>query len=149
MALDLAQPAPLLKYILTLDLKQCELTVCIASGEPDDKEYMFRLVHQSEKLAQKFRAAIEEALETYRENLEDDNIELRDFSAETIKLEQEIEYLNILPYDSIKKQIEPIDNYLDLPYFKHDERDFIKKMRFYVVRVQPKSGPSINFYRHY
>lgn len=149
MALDLAQPATLLKYILTLDLAQCSITVCIASGNPDDKEYAFRRVNQSEKLAQKFREAIAEALETYRQNLEDDNIELRDFSAEAVKPEQEIEYLNILPYDSIKQQIQPVEDYLDLPYFKHDERDFIKQMRFYVVRVQPKNGPPINFYRHY
>ena len=149
MALDLAQPATLLKYILTLDLKHCDINVCIASGEPDDKEYTFRLVHQSEKLAQKFRNAIMEALQTYRGNLEEDNIELRDFSAEAIKPEQEIEYLNILPYDSIKKQIQPVENYLDLPYFNHDDRNFIKKMRFYIVRVQPQNGPAINFYRHY
>ena len=149
MSLDLTQPAPLLKYILTLDLKQCAIAVCIAAGNPDDKEYEFRRVRQSDTLAQKFREAIAEALDTYRQNLEDDNIELRDFSAETIKLEQEIEYLNILPYDSIKKQIEPIRDYLDQPYFQHDERDFIKKMRFYVVRIQPKTGPAINFYRHY
>lgn len=149
MALDLAQPATLLKYILTLDLAQCSINVCIASGKPDDKDYTFRRVNQSGKLAQKFRAAIAEALESYRQNLEDDNIELRDFSAEAIKLEQEIEYLNILPYDSIKQQIQPVENYLDLEYFKHDERDFIKQMRFYVVRVQPPNGPVINFYRHY
>jgi Domain of unknown function (DUF4868) len=149
MALDLTQPADLLKYILTLDLNQCGIAVCIASGDPDEKEYEYRLVNQSEKLAQKFRDALVEALESYRQNLEDDNIELRDFSAETLKPEQEIEYLNILPYDSIKKQIEPVANYLDLARFRHDEAAFIKKMRFYVVRVQPRSGPPINFYRRY
>ncbi len=149
MTLDLTQPADLLKYILTLDLDQCGIAVCIASGDPDEKEYEYRLVNQSEKLAQKFRDAVAEALETYRQNLEDDNIELRDFSAETIKPDQEIEYLNILPYDSIKKQIEPVANYIDLSRFRHDEHDFIKKMRFYVVRVQPKGSPPINFYRRY
>ena len=97
MALDLAQPATLLKYILTLDLAQCSITVCIASGNPDDKEYAFRRVNQSEKLAQKFREAIAEALETYRQNLEDDNIELRDFSAEAVKPEQEIEVSQYSP----------------------------------------------------
>jgi Domain of unknown function (DUF4868) len=149
MTFDLAQPASLLKYILTLDLKQCDIAVCIASGDPDDKEYTFRLVNQSQALAQKFREAVEEVLQKYRQELEDDNIELRDFTPETIKPEQEIEYLNILPYDSIKHQVEPVEHYLDMPYFKHDERDFIKKMRFYVIRVQPSGGPAINFYRHY
>jgi Domain of unknown function (DUF4868) len=149
MTLDLAQPATLLKYVLTLDLKQCDIAVCIASGDPDDKEYTFRRVNQSQALAQRFREAVEEALRKYRQALDDNNIELRDFAAEAIKPEQEIEYLNILPYDSIKQQIEPIEHYLDLPYFQHNERDFIKKMRFYVIRVQPPAGPHINFYQHY
>ncbi len=149
MTLDLAQPATLLKYILTLDLNQCDIAVCIASGDPGDKEYTFRRVNQSQALAQKFREAVEEVLQKYRQELEDSNIELRDFTTEALKPEQEIEYLNILPYDSIKHQVEPVEHYLDLPYFKHDERDFIKKMRFYVIRIQPAWGPPINFYRHY
>jgi len=146
---DLTQPEGLLKYILTLDLNKCDIAICIASGDPDAKEYEFRLVNQSQDLAKKFSEAIEDALKKYRQELDDNNIELRDFSAEAIKPEQEIEYLNILPYDSIKHQVEPVEHYLDLPHFKHDERDFIKKMRFYVVRIQPSAGPPINFYRHY
>src|SRR6266498_3294235 len=134
MTLDLAQPATLLKYILTLDLNQCDIAVCIASGDPGDKEYTFRRVNQSQALAQKFREAVEEGLQKYRQELEDSNIELRDFTTEALKPEQEIE---------------PVEHYLDLPYFKHDERDFIKKMRFYVIRIQPAWGPPINFYRHY
>ncbi len=149
MSVDLAQPATLLKYILSLDLKQCDVEVCIAAGDPDSKEYRFQRINKSSKLAQKFCEAIEEALKDYRKNLDEHDIELREFAADTVKPAQEVEYLNILPYDSIKKQVEPVEHYLDLPDFDHKDRDFIKKMRFYVMRVQPPQGPSINFYRHY
>ena len=60
MILDLERPATLLKYVLTLDLKQCDIAVCIASGDPDDKEYTFRRVNQSQALAQRFREAVED-----------------------------------------------------------------------------------------
>ncbi len=149
MSVDLSQPDALLKYVLTLDLNQCDIDVCIASGEPDDKVYGFRRVMQTEKLKQKFRNAITEGLEDYRQSLDDDNIELRGFSAETIKPAQEIEYLNTLPYDSLKQQIEPVANYLDLHTFRHDDRSFLKKMRFYIVRVQKPGGPPIYLYRQY
>ncbi|HZO72945.1 MAG TPA: Kiwa anti-phage protein KwaB-like domain-containing protein [Ktedonobacteraceae bacterium] len=149
MTLDFTDPATLLASILTLDLKNCAITVCIASGNPDENIYTFRRVMQSEKLAQKFREAVAEALSQYREALEEDNIELSDFVAETAKPEQEIEYLNILPYDSIKQQISPVDHYLDMDAFQHDDPGFIRQMRFYVVRIQPPASPAINFYQHY
>jgi hypothetical protein len=149
MVVDLAEPSALLKYILTLDLAQCEIAVCIAAGDPDNGEYEFRLVNQSQKLEQRFRTAIQEALKDYRERLDEHDIELRDFSAETVKPAQEVEYLNILPYDSLKNQIKPLEHYLDMPRFRHDERDFIKKLRFYVIRVQPRKGEPIYFYRRY
>ncbi|MDQ2715003.1 MAG: DUF4868 domain-containing protein [Chloroflexota bacterium] len=149
MSLDLSQPADLLRYILTLDLSLCHITICIASGDADAKEYTFRRVNQTPALGQKFCEAVEEALQEYRQDLEDDNIELRDFAAESSKPEQEIEYLDMFPYDSIKQQVAPVADYLDLPYFQHTERDFIKTMRFYVIRIQPPGKPPINFYQHY
>ncbi len=36
-----------------------------------------------------------------------------------------------------------------MQYFRHDERDFVKKMRFYVVRVQFQSDTPVNFYHRY
>jgi len=149
MAVDLAQPEALLKYILTLNLAQCDIAVCIASGDLDARDYQFRRVNQSQKLARKFGEAIDEALKGYRQALDEHNIELRDFAADTVKPEQEIEYLNILPYDSIKRQLEPVQHHLDLPYFEHQDRNFVQKMRFYIIRVQPPGGPLIYFYRHY
>lgn len=146
---DLTQQETLLKQLLTLDLKTCDLTVCIAAGDPDEKDYRFRRIRQSQKLAQKFRDAIKEALDKYRKRLDENNIELREFAAETVKPDQEIEYLNILPYDSIKQQVEPVEHYIDIQHFRHDEREFINQMRFYIIRVQPPAGPAINFYRHY
>jgi type I restriction enzyme R subunit len=146
---DLAEPEVLLKYILTLELEKCDIEVCIASGEPDDKAYRFRRIIQSPRLVQKFREAVAEALKKYRQELDENNIELREFAAETSKPEQEVEYLNILPYDSIKQQIEPVEHYLDMQHFQHDERNFIKKMRFYVIHLQPPKGPPINFFQRY
>lgn len=149
MTLDLTSPGTLLKSILTLDLNKCDITICIASGTPDDKAYTFRRVNQSEKLKQKFREAVAEALSKYREAFEEDDLELSEFSADTAKPDQEVEYLDIFPYDSIKQQIKPVDYYMDMDAFQHDDAAFIKQMRFYVIRVQPPGSPAINFYQHY
>jgi hypothetical protein len=149
MVRDLKEAAALLKYILTLDLTQCEITVCIASGDPDAGEYEFRRINQSANLERRFREAIDEALKDYRKGLDTRDIELREFVAETVKPEQEIEYLNILPYDSLKNQIRPLEEPLAMPRFRHDEQAFVKNMRFYVIRVKPRKGQPIYFYRHY
>ncbi len=66
------------------------------------------------------------------------------------KEDHEIEYLNILPYDSIRKRIEPLSRPLDLPHFEHREQEFISHMRFYAIRVQPpQSATPVYFYRIY
>ncbi len=118
MAVNFPPSNTLLKYILNLDLSQCAIDVCIASGEADDKEYTFRRIKQSDELAKKFGEAITSGLEKYREAFDDNNIELQSFTADTVKSEQEIEYLNILPYDSIKRQIEPVEHYLRYAVFQ-------------------------------
>ncbi len=152
----LEQAGELLEYILALDLAKCNLTVCIAAGSPATGDYQFRRIKQSDKLAQKFREAINAGLAKFRDYYEENGFELHDFAAETDKPDQEIECLNLLPYDSIKKQIESVENYGDMPHFQHDERNFIDKMKFYVIRIKPTETPPnawnnqpIYFFRQY
>lgn len=149
MAVDLEQPGKLLEQILTLDLTTCDIAVCIASGDPETRAYQFRYIEYTEKLAQQFRVAVAEALKKYRQKLEHGDLELRDFAAETTKPDQEVEYLDFFPYDSIKNQIKPVETYLDMQRFRHQEREFIDKMRFYVIRIEQKGHKPIYFYQHY
>jgi Domain of unknown function (DUF4868) len=144
------QPEAILRYILTLDLAQCDIAVCIASGRAGDEVPNFRRVIQSSKLAQAFRDAIDSALEEYKKGMANGDIELHEFAADTEKPEHEIEYLDFFPYDSIKNQVRPIETYMDMPHFEHKEALFVKNMRFYVIRVQPpRGGTPIYFYRVY
>ena len=146
---ELEQAKTLLKHILTLDINKCNLELCIASGGPRDKEYEFRAVYQSEDLMQTFREALTEILKPYREDLDDDTLRLEAFLADTVKEDHVVEYLNMMPYDSFKQQMQPVEQPLDRQRFRHDEKDFIDKMRFYVIRVEPPGEPAINFYHRY
>jgi Domain of unknown function (DUF4868) len=149
MTINVSEPEALLKYILTLDLATCTITVCIAAGETNSKDFEFRRIHQSENLAQQFREAIARGLEAYRKKLDERDIELCEFAADTTKQEQEVEYLNLLPYDSIKNQVKAVENYLDFGYFEHQEQSFINRMRFYILHIKPPTGSPIYFYRNY
>ena len=150
MTIDTSQPATLLKDLLNLDLNKCDITVCIAARESNAQEFTYRRIKQSQSLERQFREVVSDALKQYRDAFNDGNLVLQDFTAETVKEEQEIEHLNIGLFDSIKRQIAPVKDYLDIPYFRHNERDFVRNMRFYVVCVTVPGEPeSINFYHRY
>src|SRR5436853_1997088 len=150
MTTGLTQPEAILRYILTLDLEQCDIAVCVASGRAGDEVPTYRRIYQSPNLAQRFREAIEIALEKYKKGMASGDLELQDFAADTDKPDNEIEYLNFFPYDSIKKQLEPIKHYMDMSRFEHKDRIFISDMRFYVIRVQSANvSTPIYFYRIY
>lgn len=149
MASELEQAKTLLKQILNLDISKCDLELCIASGGPRDKEYTFRRVKQSKELEQTFRDALTDILKPYRKDMDDNSLALEAFLASTVKEDHVIEYLNMMPYDSIKLQMHPVEKPEDLHYFRHDEKGFIEKMRFYVLHIEPPGEPAINFYHHY
>lgn len=140
----------ILKAILTLDLARCGIDVCVASGQADDVELDYRVIQQTRGLEQKFREAIDEALTEYRKGLASGDLELQSFNVGEPQGEDEIDYLNILPYDSIRQRIEPCRHPLDLPHFAHRDRDFVAHMRFYAVRAQPpREAEPVYFYRVY
>ena len=139
-----------LKAILTLDLTACEIIVGIASGLASDETLHYRRIAQTRGLEQKFREAIDEALVEYRKDVASGELELQSFSVGNAKDAHEIEYLNILPYSSIRKRIEPFTRPLDLPHFEHRDHGFIEQMRFYTICVQPPHGaPPVHYYRVY
>jgi hypothetical protein len=140
----------ILVSILNLDLTHCEIAVGIASGQADDEVLSYRHIQQASDLEQKFREAIEEELNDYRKGMNQGNLELQSFNVGNTKDDHEIEYLNILPYESILKRIEPLREPLTLPHFEHSEKVFIAHMRFYAMRVQPPRGATpVYFYRIY
>lgn len=141
-----------LRSLMALDLAGCDLDVCVASGEANDADLRYRHVRQKPALQQRFREAIDEALNEYRKGVARGDLELQSFNVGSAKEEHEIEYLNILPYDSIRRRIQPLSDPLNLPFFQHGETAFIEKMRFYAIRVVPKPPQSrtpIYFYRVY
>lgn len=140
----------ILKSILTLDLTKCDIDVGIASGQADDQVLSYRRIQQTKDLEQKFREAIEEELDIYKKGMAQGDLELQSFNVGNTKEDHEIEYLNILPYDSIRRRIEPLTRPLDLPHFEHGDQEFISHMRFYAIRVQPPNGVTpVYFYRIY
>jgi hypothetical protein len=144
-----AQPEALLQAILKLDLATCNIDVCLASDWQSKGQRSFRRVMLTSDIGERFREAINTALKPYKDGLESSDIELHEFAAESTLPENEIEYLDFFPYDSIRDQIRPLETYLDMAHFEHSDHAFIHDLRFYVIRVQPPQGEPIYYYRRY
>jgi Domain of unknown function (DUF4868) len=140
----------LLKEILAQDLKQCKISVCLASTRPNSDVPGFRRINLAPEMGDEFRKAINSALEPFKKGTLENNIALHDFAADTVSPENEIEYLDISDYDkAISDQIAPLADYDGMHHFEHDDKPFIKNMRFYVLIVEPAKGSPIYFYRKY
>ncbi len=143
-------PALQLKTVFEQDLKQCKILVGIAATRPNNPVPGFRRINLSSQMEDEFRAALNVALAPFRKESADDTIVLRDFAADTVQPDNEIEYLNISDYGhTIVDQIAPLADYRGMNHFEQSDKPFTKNMRFYVLLVQPPQGSTIYFYRKY
>jgi hypothetical protein len=143
-----ADPKVVFDEILELNASECAVTVCLASCPKDEVVPRFERLQLSEGLTEEFRSVATFLLEQCRKDMGNGNLLLREYAVESKPDPHEIEHLNVAAYDTILEQLDPLSALADLEVFNEDEK-FIVSLRFYVIELQPTSGPPVYFFRSY
>src|SRR5712691_4077108 len=145
--LEVAESA--LLNIYALDVRTCDITICIASTTLHEDVPRYRRINVSEPLLAAFRNAVRAKVEEYKREWRRHERTLRKFAVATDLDSYEVEHLDLASYPSISTQLTPLERYQDFSAFMEDEQDFIAGLRFYVVIVQPASGQPVYCFREY
>jgi len=125
--------------LLAKDWKSCSLSVCLASVQPDEDVPAFRVLELSPRLTEKFRNEMVIAvLAEYEKKWRSGDLALYNYDAGGKLDDDEIEHLDFSApeYESILKQIEPLQSLPDIGTFQEDEPEFVSGLRFYVIKIQ-------------
>lgn len=143
----------LVERIFALDLKDCTLTVCLASDQDGSDVPRVRRAPLTEKAADEFRDALNRAIAPTKKSLAEQDLALRAFEPDSPVDENAIEYLQIADYAALPPQIAPLQKFMDLENLRADENSFVNGLRFYTVIVQPPPAAGfqepIYYYRWY
>jgi hypothetical protein len=129
----------LLQRIFALDLKQCDLTVCLASAQEGTDVPLFRRAQLSENAAGEFREAIDVALEQHKKWQAEGNLVLTEFSADGMLENGVIEHLRLSDYPVLAPQIEGLQNFRSLERFDASEKT-VENLRFYTMVLNPPAA---------
>jgi Domain of unknown function (DUF4868) len=143
----------MLERIFALDLKTCNLTICLASDQIGSDVPRVRRMALTQPAADEFRDALNEALKTEKKALSEHDLQLQAFEPDSPSSEGAIEYLPIGNYTSLGAQLAPLEKFMDIEQLHGDERDFVDGLRFYTVIIQPPADAGfqkpIYYYRWY
>lgn len=145
-----ANPLKVVADIFALDLKSCDVAVCLASLQQDAAIPLYMALELSKTLTGSFRDVVISVVQEYKKLEQKRNLVLREYAVETKPDDYEIEYLDLSnsEYENISKQIKPILSFQDMGTFQ-EEKWFVSNLRFYVIKVTSLKGESIYFYRAY
>lgn len=142
-----------LERILALDLRTCQLDVCLASEQEGSDIPRVRRAQMTERAADEFRDALKRALAPTKKALDEQDLLLNAFEPDTPSDERTIEYLQIADFASLPPQLQPLKNFLDREHLGTDDDAFVQGLRFYTVLLRPPSSAGfqepIYFYRWY
>src|SRR5438105_15795034 len=100
-----ADPQAVLNGILTLNLSECTVTVCLASCPKDEVVPRFERLLLSEALTEVFRSVVAFVLEQYKKESGSGNLVLREYAVESKPDAYEVEHLDLSGYELIKDQM--------------------------------------------
>lgn len=143
----------LLARIFALDLNQCDLAVCLASGQDGSDIPLYRRAYLSQNAANDFHKALDTALAPSKKLQAEGNLVLTEFSADNVLEDGVIEYLRIPDHQGLAQQIEGLHNFRGLERFAADEKAFVQNLRFYAMAVTPPATSGLQdpvyYYRWY
>ncbi len=139
-----------LQDILNLEIDTCTAEVCIAARKDDESLPEFRRLRLAESVKEEFRDIVADYLVEYRKQLHLHNLELLDFDVTGKPEKYQIEHIELTrqPYNHVVEQTQSLTLLQSMATFK-EELSFTRKMRFYVIVLQPLQGQPIYFYRRY
>src|SRR5690349_20653043 len=110
-ALEIAEST--LLNIYALDVRTCDITVCIASTSSSEDIPRYRRINVSEPLLAEFRGAIRTKVEDYKREWRRHSHLLHKFEVTTDIASYEVEHLDLASYPSITTQLTPLERYQD------------------------------------
>jgi len=134
--------------ILSLDLSECEVTVCLASALKDESVPRFERLLISAQLTETFRSIASFTQTRYKRDFSNGDLLLHRYTFQSKPDTHEVEYLDVSTYESIAEQVEPLSTLADIEVFEAEEK-FTAGMRFYVIVAQPPQGDAVYFFRAY
>lgn len=135
--------------VLRLDVRKCEVYVCIASFKTDEKVPIFQRLQLASGLTDEFRAVVARCLKLWGAEDETQQPVLWPHLDGTSPDAFEFEHLDLMQHDQIRAQVEGLAvPAIEIPVFTA-ENDVVSGIRFYVITVQPASGEPIHFFRTY
>ncbi|MBO0777770.1 MAG: DUF4868 domain-containing protein [Ktedonobacteraceae bacterium] len=137
------EPATVLATIFNLDVKTCNIAVCLASTVQSEEIPQYRYLNITQQLMDEFRSAIATGIERYKREWYKHELLLYDFSLDSVVQAHEIEYLDLSTTSGIVEQMAPLAAYQDIPTFQQDETTFTRGLSFYVAILQPTHGQPI------
>ena len=134
--------------LLTLDLGECDITVCLASALKDEAMPRMERLMLSTELTETFRSIASFTQARYKRDFSNGDLLLHRYTFQSKPDTHEVEYLDVSAYESIATQLEPLVTLADIEAFEAEEK-FIAGLRFYVIVAQPPMGDSAYFFRAY
>lgn len=134
--------------ILTLDLSECDITVCLASALKDESMPRMERLLLSMELTETFRGIATFTQTRYQRDLSNGDLLLHRYAYQSKPDTHEVEYLDVSAYESIAAQLEPLAALADIEAFNAEEK-YIAGLRFYVIVAQPPEGNPAYFFRAY
>jgi hypothetical protein len=135
--------------LLALNLSTCHIEVLLAANLPREEMPVFRRVELARGMDEMFRELVADIVQPLKNKLAHNDVDLDPFTVDDVDSRSHIEYLDLVAYEAINKQLEPLETYQDFASFKQSEALFVHGLRFYVVLVQPQQGPPAYFFRYY
>jgi glutaredoxin len=134
--------------MLTLDLGECDITVCLASALKDEARPHCERLMLSTELTETFRSIASFTQARYKRDFSNGDLLLHRYTFQSKPDTHEVEYLDVSAYESIATQLEPLVTLADIEAFEAEEK-FIAGLRFYVIVAQPPAGDTAYFFRAY
>jgi hypothetical protein len=141
-------PTESLEKILSVDLANSNLTVCLASTRKDEDVPVFARLQLSDNLTDDFREVVQTNLQRLNKELTSQDLVIRPYEAGAKLDSHEVEHVDISAEPFIAKQLEALSSVADVSVFQHSQ-EFIDGLHFYVIVLQPPQQEAIYCLRSY
>lgn len=137
-----------LSSMLTLDLANSNITVCLASVTATDQLPVFSRLIVSDSLADEFRKVARGEFDRRSKDLASADLVIHSYDPGAKLEPYEVEYIDLSQQPMICDQFASLQEIGNVPPFQEDEH-FLSGLRFYVIILQPLQSENVYCFRSY
>jgi hypothetical protein len=132
--------------ILQLNLRNCHITVCLASFAGNEAFPRFEKLDVYDNVESEFRSIIEKLIKKYQKERYTNGLLFPEFAPSSKPPPYEIEHFELSEHKIILEQINPLKALTEIDVFEED-KSFVSALRFYVLIIQTPDGEPIYCFR--